>query len=254
MKIAIIGYGKMGHAVERIARSRGHEIVAVVDAANAGDIHTDAFRQADVAIEFTTPATAEGLCRAAVTEGVAVVSGTTGWTAAVESVGATAEEAGTALMWSSNYSLGVALFRLINRYAAALMTPFMQYTPHLTEVHHTHKLDHPSGTAITLAEELARTCPRIGGWAEEPADGSPTLRVDHIRRGEVPGIHTISWDSAVDSITLEHSAASRDGFALGAVMAAEWIRGRKGLYGIDDMMRSILPERLISITDTTTDK
>lgn len=254
MKIAIIGYGKMGHAVERIALSRGHEIVATVDAANAGDISSAAFRSADVAIEFTTPATAEALCRAAVSEGVPVVSGTTGWTAAVSAVGAEAEKAGTALMWSSNYSLGVALFRLISRYAAALMAPFSQYKPHMTEVHHTHKLDHPSGTAITLAEELAAACPRIDGWAEEPADGTTTLRVDHIRRAEVPGIHTVTWDSPVDTITLEHSAASRDGFALGAVMAAEWLRGRRGLFGIDDMLRAMLPAHLLSITDTNSTK
>mgnify|MGYP001028204379 CR=1 FL=1 len=254
MKIAIIGYGKMGHAVERIARSRGHEIVAIVDAESASDIAGEAFRSADAAIEFTTPATAEALCRAAVSEGVPVISGTTGWTEAVSAVGKTAEAAGTALMWSSNYSLGVALFRLINRYAAALMEPFAQYTPHMTEVHHTHKLDHPSGTAITLAEELAGACPRIDGWAEDPADGSATMRIDHIRRAEVPGIHTVSWDSPVDTITLEHSAASRDGFALGAVMAAEWIRGRRGLFAIDDMLHSILPTHLLSITDTTSSK
>jgi len=244
----------MGHAVERMARSRGHEIVAVVDAANAADIQSDAFRTADAAIEFTTPATAEAICRAAVSEGVAVVSGTTGWNVAVGSVGAYAKSVGTALMWSSNYSLGVALFRLINRYAAALMASFSQYVPHITEVHHTHKLDHPSGTAITLAEELAESCPRIDGWAEEPADGSATMRVDHIRRAEVPGIHTVSWDSAVDTITIEHSAASRDGFALGAVMAAEWIVGRCGFFTTDDMMHSILPGHLLSITDPTTYK
>jgi 4-hydroxy-tetrahydrodipicolinate reductase len=249
MKIAIIGYGKMGHAIERIALGRGHEIVAVVDAANADAVNSEAFRLADAAIEFTTPATAEAMCRAVVNAGIPVVSGTTGWTDAVASVGADAEKAGTALMWSSNYSLGVALFRLINRYAAALMAPFAQYTPHMTEVHHTHKLDHPSGTAITLAEELAAACKRIDGWAEDPADGSNTLRVDHIRRGEVPGIHTVTWGSAVDTITLEHSAASRDGFALGAVMAAEWICGRRGLFGIDDMIHSMLPEHLLTITD-----
>jgi 4-hydroxy-tetrahydrodipicolinate reductase len=252
MNIAIIGYGKMGHAIERIALSRGHNIVAVIDADNAADIATPQFRSADAAIEFTTPATAEAMCRAAIAQGVPVVSGTTGWTAALPAVGSAAEAAGTALLWSSNYSLGVALFRLINRYAAALMAPFSQYTPHLTEVHHTHKLDHPSGTAITLADELSAACPRIDGWSEEPADGSATLRVDHIRRAEVPGIHTIDWDSPVDHITLEHNAASRDGFALGAVMAAEWIAGRTGLFSIDDMMRSILPEHLLNITDTNT--
>lgn len=249
MKMTIIGYGKMGRIIENIAMQRGHEIVSIIDADNHGDIDSDAFRSADVAIEFTTPSTAEANCREAIARGVAVVSGSTGWSAGLERLKSELNPGEATLMWSSNYSLGVNLFFAINRYVTAVMSRFDQYTPSIEEIHHIHKLDHPSGTAITLAQQIIEGDKTLESWAEEKPEGTAdsTLLINHRREGEVPGTHIITWDSPVDTVTIEHRAKSREGFALGAVMAAEWIKGRKGFYSIDDMMHSILPTRLFDI-------
>ena len=237
MKLALIGYGKMGRMIEEVARSRGHEIVAIIDRDTATRIASDAFRSADVAIEFTIPSAAEGNVAAALAQGVSVVSGTTAWADGLDRV-RRAIPAGTALMWSGNYSLGVNVFFAVNRYLARIMAQFPQYTPDMTETHHIHKLDHPSGTAIMLADQIAEASPRISGWSEDPAEGK--LLINHIRHGEVPGIHRITWESTVDSISIEHSAKSRAGFALGAVLAAEWLAGREGYHSIDEMMNELI--------------
>lgn len=237
MKIALIGYGKMGHAIERAALSRGHEIVAIVDRDTAVRIDSPEFRTADVAIEFTMPAAAEGNVRAALAQGVPVVSGTTAWAEGLERIKAELKPE-QALMWSGNYSLGVNIFFAVNRFLARIMAKFPQYQPDMTEVHHIHKLDHPSGTALMAAEQIIGEVPSLDGWSEEPAEGK--LLINHIRHSEVPGIHTVTWESPVDSITLEHSAKSRDGFALGAVLAAEWIKDRPGFHTIDEMMQEII--------------
>lgn len=239
MKIAIIGYGKMGHVVERIARERGHEIVSIIDMANREDFDSPAFASADVAIEFTTPSTAFDNCSAALDRGVKVVSGTTGWSARLPEIKQIVESLGGTFFWSSNYSIGVNIFFALNKYLARIMSRFPQYTPWMTEVHHIHKLDHPSGTAITLAEGIMENDPAITAWSETPVDEN-TLLINHVREAEVPGIHIIKWDSPVDSITIEHRARSREGFALGAVMAAEWIKDRSGMLGMDEMMKSII--------------
>lgn len=228
----------MGHAIERIARSRNHEIVAVVDVDSSVKIESPEFQSADVAIEFSVPSVAESNVRKALAAGVPVVSGTTGWSAGLESVRRDMK-ADDALMWSGNYSLGVNLFFAANRYLASLMAKFPQYRPDMTEVHHIHKLDHPSGTALMAAEQIIEAMPEMDGWTEEPA-GDSKLLINHIRHGEVPGIHRVEWDSPVDSIALEHSAKSRDGFALGAVMAAEWLPTHKGYHPISDMMDEII--------------
>lgn len=238
MKIALIGYGKMGHAIERIARSRGHEIVAVIDVDSPLTMDSPEFRSADVAIEFSVPSAAEANVRGALAAGVPVVSGTTGWGEALDKL---REEMSheSSLIWSGNYSLGVNLFFAANRYLAKLMAKFPQYRPDLTEVHHIHKLDHPSGTALMAAEQIIDEVPGLDGWSEAPA-GDSKLLINHVRHAEVPGIHRVVWDSPVDSISLEHSAKSRDGFALGAVMAAEWLPGHKGFHPISDMMDEII--------------
>ena len=239
MKIALIGYGRMGHIIEETAVGRGHEICAVIDVDNKEDFDSPAFRKADVAIEFTRPdAAADNILRA-FAAGVPVVSGTTGWGDSLEAIKQMCLKGEGTLFHSSNFSVGVWLFRAANRYLASLMERFAQYSPSLTEVHHVHKLDHPSGTAITVAEDMIAVSGRISSWQETDggdAAAEGVLPVAHERRGEVAGIHSVCWESEVDSITLTHSAKSRAGFALGAVMAAEWLRGRKGFFTMEEML------------------
>lgn len=223
MKIALIGYGKMGHIIESIALERGHEIVCIIDKDNTEDFHSAAFASADVAIEFTTPQTAEANVLRAWAVGVPVVSGTTGWNIEATRLEAIRQKAG--LMWSSNYSIGVNLLFALNKQLAKFMETYPNYTPHMTEVHHIHKLDAPSGTAKTLQEA-------IGDKRLALAD------IESIREGEVPGIHTVTWDSEVDTITISHSSKSRKGFALGAVIAAEWMRGKTGWHEFSEVILS----------------
>lgn len=248
MKFALIGYGKMGKMIEQIARSRGHEIVAIIDVDNPQDFESDAFRSADVAIEFTTPTAAYANYLRAWAQGVKVVSGSTGWRAEHEAdVRRACTEEGHTLFWASNFSLGVAIFSAVNRYLAQIMNRFADYDVSMVETHHIHKLDAPSGTAITLAEDIVRALDRKTTWVKgevHEADGSisgsrdnasDALRIDAIRRDEVPGIHTITYDSPADSITLTHDAHSRQGFALGAVLAAEFTAVHEGLLSTDDL-------------------
>lgn len=235
MKIALIGYGKMGHLIHEIATERGHEVVCIVDP-NAPCTKHDAqctmydgkrLGEADVAIEFSTPATAVQNIRMAWEAGVPVVSGTTGWGSPLQlplqgSDWKVASDGNTTkvidgqgkvwLVWKSNFSVGVNVFFELNKELAALLAPYSQYTPSITETHHIHKLDKPSGTAKTLAE---------GIHSLPPYSSTPLPPIESIREGEVAGIHTVTWDSEEDTITITHSAKSRRGFALGAVLAAE---------------------------------
>lgn len=228
----------MGHAIERIALERGHQVVCHIDLGDEAVWDSAEFGSADVAIEFTTPATAEANVRRALERGVKVVCGSTGWTDALPAVRDEVGRLSGAMIWSSNYSVGVNLFKAINGYASRLMEHFAQYNVSIHEVHHIHKLDHPSGTARTLAETIVAANSRLTGWAEEVRDTDvpSTLAISHERRGEVPGIHTVSWESDVDSITLSHSAKSRDGFAFGAVIAAEWLAPRTGWHTFDEVL------------------
>lgn len=251
MKIALIGYGKMGKMIEEIARSRGHEIVSIIDIDNQQDFDSPEFASADVAIEFTSPTAAYGNYLKAFAKGVKVVSGSTGWMAEhqhdVEEMCST--EGGNTLFWASNFSVGVAIFSAVNRYLAKIMNNFPQYDVDMVETHHVHKLDAPSGTAITLAENIIERLDRKASWKKGTLvapDGTISgtkdcradeLRVDSIRRDEVPGTHTINYDSEADCITITHEAHSRRGFALGAVLAAEYTRDHKGLLTIDDMFK-----------------
>ena len=250
MKIALIGYGKMGKMIEQIAISRGHEIVSIIDVDNQQDFDSEAFASADVAIEFTAPQAAYGNYLKAFSKGVKVVSGSTGWMKEHgDDVRRMCAEEGKTLFWASNFSIGVAIFSAVNRYLAKIMNGFQQYGVEMEEVHHIHKLDHPSGTAITLADEVVDNIDRLNGWAVgtvQNPDGSiegtkdveaGNLRIDSIRRGEVPGIHTIKYDSEADAITITHDAHSRQGFALGAVLAAEYTAEHTGLLTISDMFK-----------------
>lgn len=250
MKIALIGYGKMGHMIESIALERGHEIVSIIDIDNREDFDSDAFRSADVAIEFTTPHTAYDNYLKAFEQGVKVVSGSTGWLSEHgDEVRRMCTEEGKTLFWSSNFSLGVAIFSAVNKYLARIMNRFEAYDVKMEEVHHIHKLDAPSGTAITLAEGVLENLDRktewvkgsllapdgtISGEQEHPAN---QLVIDSIRRDEVPGIHSICYDSEADMITITHDAHNRKGFALGAVLAAEYTAEHEGLLSMSDLFQ-----------------
>jgi 4-hydroxy-tetrahydrodipicolinate reductase len=233
MKVALIGYGKMGKIIERIAKSRGHEIVSIIDIDNLSDFESDAFKSADVAIEFTRPDTAIANIRKCFKANVPVVVGTTGWN--VEEVKEELERGNHTLFVSSNFSIGVNIFMAVNNYLAKLMNRFDNYNVEMTEVHHIHKLDAPSGTAITLAEGVLKNLDRKTAWTKEVENSPSDLAIKSIREGEVPGIHTIRYESDVDSISITHDAKSREGFALGAVVAAEFAADKKGLLGMSDM-------------------
>lgn len=250
MKIALIGYGKMGHMIEEIARDRGHEIVSIIDVNNTNDFDSPEFASADVAIEFTNPTAAYDNYKRAFAHNVKVVSGSTGWMqdhkADVERL---CNEEGQTLFWASNFSIGVAIFSAVNRYLAKIMNKFPQYDVQMEEVHHVHKLDAPSGTAITLAEEIIDNLDRKDKWVkgfQHAADGMESgsndvvadeLPIASIRRDEVPGIHSISYDSDADKITITHDAHSRKGFALGAVLAAEYTKNHHGLLTTSDLFQ-----------------
>ena len=250
MKIALIGYGKMGKEIEKIALSRGHEIVSIIDVDNQEDFKSDAFKSADVAIEFTNPMVAYNNYMKAFEAGVKLVSGSTGWMDQHgDEVKKLCTEEGKTLFWSSNFSLGVAIFTAVNKYLASIMNNFPDYEVSLSETHHVHKLDAPSGTAITLAEgilsNMERKCKWVKGTYTDP-DGKVTgteecqaneLPVSSIRRGEVPGIHSIRYESEADSITITHDAKNRKGFALGAVLAAEYTATHEGFLGMDDLFQ-----------------
>lgn len=239
MRIALYGYGKMGKAIEAAAHKRGHEIVLLVSGANAGTPPSGA----DVAIEFSTPEQALPNMRLCMEHGVPVVVGTTGWYDRMNEVRALVQETNGTLLWASNFSIGVNLFFRMNRALAALMDQQAQYAVHIDEIHHVHKLDAPSGTAITLARDIDLRTKRYEGWVLQeqgqdlPAGPAPApVFIQSERIGEVPGKHSVTWSGPDDRITMTHEAFGRTGFATGAVVAAEWIKGRSGLFTMDDVL------------------
>ena len=236
MKIALIGYGKMGHAIEQIALQRGHEIVSVIDVNNQEDFTSDAFKSADVAIEFSMPAVAMDNYRRAFAAGVPVVSGTTGWLEHLPEI-KEACKAGQTFFYASNFSLGVNIFFALNKYLAKIMNDFPAYDVRMVETHHVHKWDAPSGTAITLAEGLIDNIERKNKWVEGKEPAEDEIGICSVREGEVPGIHTVIYESDVDTISITHDAKSRMGFALGAVIAAEFTCGKKGFLTMQDMLK-----------------
>ena len=236
MKIALIGYGKMGKTIEQIAIARGHEIVARIDINNQEDFNSPEFKSADVTIEFSQPQSAMNNYRRAFAAGVKVVSGTTGWLENMPEVKEACEN-GSTFFHSSNFSLGVNIFFAINRYLAKIMNGFTNYEVSMEETHHIHKLDAPSGTAITLAEGIIENITRKEAWVEGVEPKSSEIGITSIRRDEVPGIHTIKYESEVDTISITHDAKSRAGFALGAVVAAEFIKDKTGFITMQDMLK-----------------
>jgi 4-hydroxy-tetrahydrodipicolinate reductase len=231
MKIALLGYGRMGKAIESIAKSRGHEVVAIID----NDNPKDTLNGAEVAINFSVPSAAVANITHALNEGAAVVCGTTGWLesqADIESLCATKKGA---FLYASNFSLGVNIFFALNEKLAQMMGQHKQYDASITEIHHTQKLDAPSGTAITLAEGiLPHTDKNI--WALEEDAKKMNLPIRAERLADVPGTHTVDYNSETDKISIEHIAHNRDGFALGAVVAAEWVSGKSGIFTMKDVL------------------
>lgn len=250
MNIALIGYGKMGKMIKSICKERGHKIVSIIDIDNQQDFDSPEFASADVAIEFTSPTAAYGNYLRAFKAGVKVVSGSTGWMKDHgDDVRRMCTEEGKTLFWASNFSIGVAIFSAVNRYLAKIMNQFPQYDVHMEETHHIHKLDAPSGTAITLAEEIVNDLDRKTSWVkgeQHLADGTvegtnnvaaDQLAIESIRRDEVPGIHSIIYDSEAECINITHDAHSRKGFALGAVLAAEYTQQHSGLLTTSDLFK-----------------
>lgn len=226
----------MGKEIEKIALGRGHEIVCIIDVNNQDDFASEAFRSADVAIEFTNPMVAYGNYMKAFEAGVKLVSGSTGWMAEHgEEIKELCTKGGKTLFWSSNFSLGVAIFSAVNKYLAKIMNQFPAYDVTMSETHHVHKLDAPSGTAITLAEGILDNLERKTTWVKEEAKSAGELPIHSIREGEVFGIHSIRYDSDADSITITHDAKNRGGFALGAVLAAEYTATHEGYLGMGDL-------------------
>ncbi|NLX66200.1 MAG: 4-hydroxy-tetrahydrodipicolinate reductase [Bacteroidales bacterium] len=237
MKIALIGYGKMGHEIEKIARERGHEIVCIIDLNEEEKFDSSEFKSAEVAIEFTSPESALYNYRRAFAADIPVVSGTTGWLAHLDEIKEACEKNGKTFFYASNFSLGVNIFFALNNYLASLMNRYPGYDVRMEETHHIHKLDAPSGTAITLAEAILTQINRKGKWAlGDEAMQADTLRIDAFREGEVPGIHSVIYESDADIIRITHDAKSRKGFALGAVLAAEFTIGKNGFLTMEELM------------------
>lgn len=248
MKAAIIGYGKMGREIEKILLERGHQIGLIIDQQNASDLDREHLQGIDVALEFTTPQTAYENIRRCIDAGVAVVSGTTGWTDRLEELRRYCQEKGGAMFYASNYCLGVNLMFRLNRQLAAMINRFDGYDVRIEEVHHTQKKDAPSGTAITLAEGILSELKRKSGWVNRMAEPGNTFQpapdddpsqivITSIREGMVPGIHTITYESEDDCIELKHTIKNRRTLAQGAVVAAEFLCGKRGVYSMDDLLK-----------------
>jgi 4-hydroxy-tetrahydrodipicolinate reductase len=236
MKVALIGYGKMGKAIHEQAVQRGHQISLIIDLANKHELTAANIKNADVVIEFTTPETAFDNVVFCLQQGVPVICGSTGWLSNLEQAKMIAEENQTALIVASNFSVGVNLFFELNKKLADLMRNQESYKPELLEVHHTHKLDSPSGTAISLAEQILERLPSKNKWVNQPSENKEELVILSKREDPAPGTHHVKYSSAIDDIEIIHTAHSRTGFALGAVLAAEYIIGKKGSFSMKEVL------------------
>lgn len=242
MKIALLGYGKMGQLIEQFATNRGHEITLKIDAQNAEELTSENLKKADIAIDFSTPHTVLHHIKKCFEANLPLVVGTTGWYDQLSQLKEECEHNGHSLLYASNFSIGVNLFFAMNKILAKLMNRYPQYDVQVEEIHHTHKLDSPSGTAITIAEGVLGNIDRKKAWANElvgnnqhVAYKSDQLLIESHRIEEVPGTHTVIYSSEVDDIELKHTAHNRDGFALGAVLAAEWLQGKTGFFSVNDL-------------------
>lgn len=236
MRISLIGYGKMGKAIEKIALERGHEISFRISRTNIADLSKINSTNTDVAIEFTQPGAAVGNIRHCLQNGVSVVCGTTGWLEKWEEIRSECTASGGTLLYASNFSLGVNIFFELNKFLARMMSEFPYYKASIEEIHHTQKLDAPSGTAITLAKDIIMQNSNYSGWEKEKTERDDIIPVKSLRLDPAPGTHTVSYDFDIDTIEIRHTAHSRTGFAGGAVQAAEWLQGRKGIFTMQDML------------------
>lgn len=242
MNIVLLGYGKMGQLIEKFALKRGHEVTLIVDENNRENIRAEDLRDADVAIDFSTPHAALSNIALCFEADLPIVVGTTGWYEHLEEVEETCLDSNQSLLYGSNFSIGVNLFFHVNRLLAKAIAPYKQYDVQVEEIHHIHKLDAPSGTAITIAEGIidnneskARWVNELVGNTEEIIPKKDELLIESLRIEEVPGTHTVLYSSEVDQIEFKHTAHNREGFALGAVVAAEWLNGKKGFYQVTDI-------------------
>ena len=236
MKIAIIGYGRLGHMIESIALERGHEVGSTIDLGDDHLMDPEHLIKHDIAIEFTGPDSAYENIRRCLDAGLPVVSGSTGWTDRLDELKSMCIKEGSSFLYASNFSLGVNILFHVNRMLAGIMNRYKQYDVDITEVHHTKKLDAPSGTALSLAEDILKEIDRKNNWTLSDNDASEILKIKSVREGEVPGIHEIRYDSEYDELSLRHSAKDRRGFALGAVIAAEFLNDKRGFYTMEDVL------------------
>jgi 4-hydroxy-tetrahydrodipicolinate reductase len=236
MKIALIGYGKMGKTIEKMAIEQGHEVVLKLDISNFHEFTADNLQKADVAIEFTRPESAFGNISKCLKAGVPIISGTTGWLDKRAEIEALCESKNGAFFYASNYSIGVNIFFSLNKFLAKMMNQQSQYTLETEEIHHTQKLDAPSGTSITLAEGIIENIDHKKTWVNQASKAKTKVPIISKRIDSVPGTHSIAYQSVIDDIEIKHTAHSRAGFAGGAIQAAQWIIGKKGVFGMEDML------------------
>lgn len=236
MKIALLGYGKMGKAIEKIALERGHEIVLKIGSKNLNELTTENIKKADVAIDFSMPHTAFDFISVCINANIPTISGTTAWLEKLPEIEVLAEQQQTGFIYASNFSLGVNLFFEMNKRVAEIMNPQKDFDISMKEIHHVHKVDKPSGTAISIAEGIFESGSHLTDWTLD--NESNKLQINVERTGEVPGTHVVEYKSDYDKITIEHEAINRNGFALGAVVASEWIVGRKGVFSMKDVLFS----------------
>ena len=236
MKIALLGYGKMGKSIEIIAKDRGHQISLKIDSKNFNYLTIESFNEIDVAIDFSTPSTAKNNIELALKSKTPIISGTTGCLEQIEEMKNLCLVENTAFLYASNFSLGVNLFFELNKKLALLMSNHQNYEVSMKEIHHTQKLDAPSGTAISLAEQVINSQGLKKEWVLDTKTKPEELLIEASRKNKVPGTHIVKYESDIDSITIEHEAHSREGFALGAVIAAEWLAPKKGVYTMKDVL------------------
>ncbi|MEG0808017.1 MAG: 4-hydroxy-tetrahydrodipicolinate reductase [Alistipes sp.] len=237
MKAAIIGYGKMGHEIEKILAERGHQCALIIDTDNAAELDAQHLADIDVALEFTTPTTAYDNIRTCIECSTPVVSGTTGWTDRLPQLAARCKEQGSALFYASNFCLGVNLMFRLNRQLATMMDRVGGYEVSIEEVHHLQKKDAPSGTAISLAEGIIAESGTKTAWVNDQPAAPDQIEIHSLREGTIAGIHTVSYESADDCLELKHTIKNRRTLALGAVIAAEFLCGKQGVYTMDDLLK-----------------
>lgn len=237
MKIALVGYGKMGKTIEKIAKERKHDISVIIDKDNLSDLSKISAENTDVAIEFTQPESAFANIKSCLENKVPIVSGTTGWLNKRSEIEALCQKQKGAFFYASNFSIGVNIFFQLNKYLAKMMAQTQDYEAEIEEIHHTEKKDAPSGTAITLAEGMMQSLKHKKTWVNQETPNWEELSIISKREDNVPGTHLVSYHSLIDNIEIKHTAHSRQGFATGAVLAAEWLKGKIGLFGMEDMLQ-----------------